>query len=176
MAFSFDTRTQSILCPIVSKADRARLEAHPLRRGQQASDFAAQLVLRALNQPELVRQEEDARGALAHAYYLVEVETVTCPDAEREVFHIVLRIIRGPFVGRAIVVTLWYPTPETSRRGPHQHFNMALGLGPNDRLFGRELELEGRQLLVKYWRETTPDGLVAEEVRFSRPAREDAAA
>ncbi len=166
--------TQDLVCAVIPKADSSRIDSHPLRGSRSRQDFVSELLLRALNEPELVRREEAAKGDIPDGYYDAEVRTVARVDSEREVFDVVIRLMMGPVARRSIVVNLWYPPAHSPRRGPQQHFNVAVGLPPHARLFGRELEVEGTRLTVKYWREATPEGF-EEHVHFIRATAEEAA-
>jgi hypothetical protein len=171
-AIFFDRETQSLVVGLISRTDSARIDSHPLRAGRDRQDFVSELLLRGLNQPELVRSEEAAQGGIPTGFHPGEVDAVTCVDLEREVFDIVIRLISLP--GRRLVVRIWYPPADSPRQGPHQYFNEAVGLRPEARLFGRELEIEGRRLLVKYWHEHTSEGVV-ERFQFFKTTAENAA-
>lgn len=142
--------TQALAMAVIPKSDSIRIDTHPLRGGRSRQDFVSELLLRGLNQPELVRLEEASRGRIPDGYYDAEVQTVKRVDSRNEDFEVVIRII--PFAGRRIVVHLWYPPADISRRGRHQHFNMAVGLPPHARLFGRERSRGGappREVLAR---------------------------
>ena len=167
-----DLEAQALAVAALPKPDRIRIDTHPLRGGRRRQDFVSELLLRGLNQPELVRLEEALRGGLPDGYYDAEVQTVNRVDSRHEDFEVVIRII--PFDGRRIVVHLWYPPADTSRRGRHEHFNLAVGLPPHARLFGRELEVEGARIRMKYWHEHTSEG-VEEQVHFFKAVAANAA-
>jgi len=167
-----DLKTQALAVALIPRSDSIRIDNHPLRGGRSRQDFVSELLLRGLNQPDLVRREEASRERIPDGYYDAEVQTVKRVDSGYEEFEVVIRITS--LAERRIVVPVWYPPADASRPGRHQHFNMAVGLPPNARLFGRELEVEGARLLVKYWHEHTSEG-IEERVHFFKAVIDNAA-